>query len=150
MNNSSSAQVPVEYLASWAIIILDIIYVLIVIVGLTGNIMTCAVTIMQKSMRRSIHLYVFNLAVCDLLILIFYVPNEMMRMGNHARFVWGPVMCVITYSVLPIAINGTVFTLLAISLDRTRGIVHPFEWRNGPDNYPKIIIPIIWIVGESF
>merc|ERR1712076_281154 len=92
----------IEYLAPWTIIILDVIYVLIVIIGLIGNIMTCAATIMQKSMRRSIHLYVFNLAVCDMLILIFYVPNEMMRMGNQARFVWGSSMCVFTYTVLPV------------------------------------------------
>ena len=59
-NNSSNDTQCVVYLSNGAVAVIDVIYVIILVVGLCGNVMTCAATVTQKSMRRSIHIYVFN------------------------------------------------------------------------------------------
>ncbi len=148
--NISDNETCTVYLSNGTIVALDMTYVVILLVGLVGNVMTCTATIIQKSMRRSIHIYVFNLAVCDLLILTIYIPNEMMRMSNGmALFLWGPVMCVAMSLVLPVAVNSTVFTLLAISVDRARSVLQPFEWRADSQGSARVVVPIIWVISVS-
>ena len=148
-NQINNTQSCIVYLSESSIIVIYIVYIVILVVGLCGNIMTCAALLMQKSMRRSIHIYVFNLAICDLLILTIYVPNDMMRMGNQALFLWGPLMCTAMSTVVPVAVNSTVFTLLAISVDRARGVLQPFKWRADQQRWFRIVLPVVWVVSLS-
>lgn len=120
------------------------LYSLVLLIGILGNVLTCGVILLRKSMRRSIHFYTFNLATCDLLILIFYVPNQLAYINEQMNWKMGLAMCKISYFILPIALVSTIGTLLAITIDRARGLLQPFRWRSDSTRSAKIAIPIIW------
>jgi cytoskeletal protein RodZ len=52
------------------LIILTIIYVIIFVLGVLGNVVTCIVIAKNKSMHTAVNYYLFSLAVSDLLLLI--------------------------------------------------------------------------------
>ena len=52
------------------LIVLTVIYVLIFITGVTGNVVTCVVIFQNKGMHTAVNYYLFSLAVSDLLLLI--------------------------------------------------------------------------------
>ena len=121
-------------------------YIMVMCFGIFGNLLTCAVILLKKSMRRSIHFYTFNLAVCDLMILFVYVPTQMVYMQHQLNWTMGIVMCRIAYVILPVSLFSTVGTLLAITIDRARGLVQPFKWRADSTRYSKITISGVWLV----
>ena len=121
-------------------------YAILLLVGILGNILTCYVIVQRKSMRRAIHMYTFNLAVADLLILSVYVPNQMLVIEEQFKWPLGRSVCKISYMILPVALHASVGTLLAITIDRCRGLVSPFSWRADSLNKAKISLPIIWFV----
>ena len=124
---------------------LHTVYVGILLVGLSGNLLTCMVIKFRKSMRRSIHLYAFNLAICDLLILLFYVPTQMVYVENQLNWTLGIAICKVNNVILPVCLTSTSTTLLAITVDRARGLLQPFKWRSDSQRYAKVSIPVIWV-----
>ena len=132
------------------LVIIHTCYVIVLCTGLFGNILTCAVIVIRQSMRRSIHFYTFNLAICDLFILLFYVPTQMVWMKEQLVWTMGLTMCKIVNVVLPVALVSSVGTLLAITIDRARAMIQPFKWRVESKRNSKIIIPAIWITAFIF
>lgn len=52
------------------LVLLTVIYVIIFITGVLGNVVTCIVIARNKSMHTAVNYYLFSLAVSDLLLLI--------------------------------------------------------------------------------
>ncbi|XP_065657140.1 neuropeptide Y receptor type 6 [Hydra vulgaris] len=121
-------------------------YVLVMCFGIFGNILTCSVILLNKSMRKSIHFYTFNLAVCDLMILFVYVPTQMIYIQHQLHWTLGFAMCKLTYLVLPVSLFSTIGTLLAITIDRARGLIQPFKWRADSTRYSKFTICGVWLI----
>ena len=60
-----------RYVPNWYRLTFGIIYSLILITGVIGNICICVVIGTNKQMHRSTNLYLFSLAISDILILLF-------------------------------------------------------------------------------
>jgi hypothetical protein len=56
---------------------LTIIYSLILLTGVIGNLATCIVIVKTKYLHTSVNYYLFSLACSDLLLLILGLPQEM-------------------------------------------------------------------------
>ncbi|XP_057299812.1 pyroglutamylated RF-amide peptide receptor-like [Hydractinia symbiolongicarpus] len=134
------------YFTEDSILLLHTLYVAVLCSGIFGNMLTCTVILMRRSMRRSIHFYTFNLALCDLLILFFYVPTQMVYVKNQLEWTMGLTMCKVAYVVLPVSLVSSIGTLLAITIDRARGLIQPFKWRADSQRNAKLIIPTIWFI----
>lgn len=52
------------------LILLTVVYIIIFITGILGNVVTCIVIAKNKSMHTAVNYYLFSLAVSDLLLLI--------------------------------------------------------------------------------
>ena len=55
-------------------------------------------------------------------------------------------MCKLNYVILPVALHASIGTLMAITVDRCRGLVAPFAWRADSLSKAKISVPIIWAI----
>lgn len=56
---------------------LTILYSFILITGIIGNIVTCVVILKNKYLHTTTNYYLFSLAISDLLLLTFGLPQEM-------------------------------------------------------------------------
>jgi len=132
-------------LPEYSIILFITLNVLVFLVGLFGNGLTLLLIAKSKTMRRSIHLYTFNLCISDLFILLFFVPTQVVSLNDDLRWTIGVNMCRVSYIVIPTSLMTTIGTLLSISIDRARGLVKPFQWRACSRKTAKRLIPAIWI-----
>ncbi|XP_050562006.1 pyrokinin-1 receptor isoform X2 [Spodoptera frugiperda] len=105
---------------------ITIIYSLIFVTGLLGNIFTCIVIVRNKSMHTATNYYLFSLAISDLLLLISGMPQEMYSIWSKWPYVFGHSFCVIRGLAAEASTNASVLTITLFTVERYLAICHPF------------------------
>lgn len=144
-NISSSAECsqPASYM--WA---LRIAYSVIFVLGTFGNAVVCLAILKRKKTQNSCNLFTFNLAFHDLILVILYVPTQMIALENCFSWVIGRFMCHLVYFILPTSQSVSIGVLLAITADRYRAIVFPVKARLARKTVFQIIV-VIWVVSVA-
>lgn len=105
---------------------ITIIYLLIFITGVIGNVSTCVVISRNKSMHTATNYYLFSLAVSDLLLLLSGVPLEVHKLWYPFMYTFGEPVCIIQGLLQETSANATVLTITAFTIERYVAICHPF------------------------
>ncbi|XP_074546740.1 neuropeptide FF receptor 2-like [Halichoeres trimaculatus] len=122
-------------------------YLLIFAVCMVGNGMVCFIVLRSKNMRTVTNLFILNLAISDLLVGIFCMPTTLVD-NIITGWPFGSVLCKLSGMVQGISVSASVFTLVAIAVDRFRCIVYPFKQKlTIPTS--KLIIVVIWVLAVS-
>lgn len=124
---------------------LRMVYSTIFILGTFGNAVVCLAILKRKQTQNSCNLFTFNLAFQDLILVIVYVPTQMIALENCYYWTLGNFMCHLVYTILPISQSVSVGILLAITADRCRAIVFPVKPRLTRKTV-FAIIALIWVV----
>ncbi|XP_051026380.1 neuropeptide FF receptor 2 [Acomys russatus] len=101
-------------------------YSLIFLLCMVGNTVVCFIVIRNKHMHTVTNFFIFNLAISDLLVGIFCMPVTLLD-NIIAGWPFGSSMCKISGLVQGISVAASVFTLVAIAVDRFRCVVYPFK-----------------------
>uniref|UniRef100_A0A9L0KD63 Neuropeptide FF receptor 2 n=1 Tax=Equus asinus TaxID=9793 RepID=A0A9L0KD63_EQUAS len=119
-------------------------YSLIFFLCMVGNTVVCFIVVRNKHMQTVTNLFILNLAISDLLVGIFCMPLTLLD-NIIAGWPFGSTMCKISGFVQGVSVATSVFTLVAIAVDRFRCVVYPFK--------PKLTIKttfvtivIIWVL----
>nr|XP_020765849.1 neuromedin-B receptor [Odocoileus virginianus texanus] len=102
------------------------VYLLIITVGLLGNIMLVKIFITNSAMRSVPNIFISNLAAGDVLLLLTCVPVDASRYFFD-EWVFGKVGCKLIPVIQLTSVGVSVFTLTALSADRYRAIVNPMD-----------------------
>uniref|UniRef100_A0A3B4ZF20 Neuropeptide FF receptor 2 n=1 Tax=Stegastes partitus TaxID=144197 RepID=A0A3B4ZF20_9TELE len=122
-------------------------YLLIFLVCMVGNGVVCFIVLRSKNMRTVTNLFILNLAISDLLVGIFCMPTTLVD-NIITGWPFGSVVCKLSGMVQGISVSASVFTLVAIAVDRFRCIVYPFKQKLTIAT-SKLIIIIIWVLAVS-
>ncbi|XP_047426076.1 neuropeptide FF receptor 2 [Mugil cephalus] len=122
-------------------------YLLIFLVCMVGNGVVCFIVLRSKNMRSVTNLFILNLAISDLLVGIFCMPTTLVD-NIITGWPFGSVVCKLSGMVQGISVSASVFTLVAIAVDRFRCIVYPFKQKLTITT-SKLIIVIIWVLAVS-
>nr|XP_012600790.1 neuropeptide FF receptor 2 [Microcebus murinus] len=101
-------------------------YLLIFFLCIVGNTLVCFIVMKNKHMHTVTNLFILNLAISDLLVGIFCMPITLLD-NIIAGWPFGNTMCKTSGLVQGISVAASVFTLVAIAVDRFRCVVHPFK-----------------------
>ena len=124
---------------------LRLAYSTIFILGTFGNAVVCLAILKRKGTQNSCTLFTFNLAFHDLILVVVYVPTQMIALENCHSWTLGDFMCHLVYIILPISQSVSVGILLAITADRYRAIVFPVKTRLTRKTV-LLIIAVIWML----
>lgn len=135
----------------YVVIPITIIYSLIFITGLIGNVSTCIVIARNKSMHTATNYYLFSLAISDLLLLVSGLPQEMYSIWTRYPYVFGYTFCFLRGLFSETSANATVLTITAFTVERYVAICHPFlsHTLSKPSRAVKFIM-LIWISAVGF
>ncbi|XP_069556869.1 neuropeptide FF receptor 2-like [Brachyistius frenatus] len=122
-------------------------YLLIFLVCMVGNGVVCFIVLRSKNMRTVTNVFILNLAISDLLVGIFCMPTTLVD-NIITGWPFGSVVCKLSGMVQGISVSASVFTLVAIAVDRFRCIVYPFKQKLTIAT-SKLIIVIIWVLAVS-
>ncbi|XP_010138669.1 PREDICTED: neuropeptide FF receptor 2 [Buceros rhinoceros silvestris] len=122
-------------------------YLLIFLLCMVGNSVVCFIILRSKHMRTVTNVFILNLAVSDLLVGIFCMPTTLLD-NIIAGWPFGSLVCKMSGMVQGISVSASVFTLVAIAVDRFRCIVYPFKQKLAIST-AVAIIAIIWILAVA-
>ncbi|XP_069711088.1 neuropeptide FF receptor 2 [Phaenicophaeus curvirostris] len=122
-------------------------YLLIFLLCMVGNGVVCFTILRSKHMRTVTNLFILNLAVSDLLVGIFCMPTTLLD-NIIAGWPFGSLVCKMSGMVQGISVSASVFTLVAIAVDRFRCIVYPFKQKLTIPT-AVVIIAVIWILAVA-
>ncbi|CAH1232816.1 NPFFR2 [Branchiostoma lanceolatum] len=119
---------PEHKLSPEAIAIFSVLYTLVFLGSVVGNLLVVVVIGRTRRMWGVTNFFIFNLAVSDLLIAVFCMPFTLV---NHIFIenMVGDVMCRVKNLAQGLSVASSVFTLTAIAVDRHRVILHPEKTR---------------------
>ncbi|KAJ3603587.1 hypothetical protein NHX12_028332 [Muraenolepis orangiensis] len=103
-----------------------LVYLFIFLLCMVGNILVCLIVIGNRRMRNVTNLYILNLAVSDLLVGIFCIPTTLVD-NLITGWPFTNIVCKMSGFVQGMAVSASVFTLVAIAVDRFRCIVYPLQ-----------------------
>lgn len=129
------------------VIPMTLVYLMILVTGLFGNICTCTVIMRNKYMHTTVNYYLFSLAVSDLLLLIVGLPQELWAFWQKYPYVFGETFCILRALISEACSYASVLTITAFTIERYIAICHPLKAHTmtGLPRAIKIIL-IVWVV----
>lgn len=127
----------------WVTSILGATLLTMCALGVAGNVYTLVIT-RSATLRRtgSMYVYIFNLALADLLYLST-IPFVVCTYFAH-DWLFGEVGCRILLSLDLLTMHASVFVLVAMSLERYRAVAKPFSAHRSSSRGRKLAAGIIW------
>lgn len=122
------------------------LYLIIISVGLLGNIMLVKIFLTNSAMRNVPNIFISNLAAGDLLLLLTCVPVDASRYFFD-EWVFGKLGCKLIPAIQLTSVGVSVFTLTALGADRYRAIVNPMDMQtSGVLLWTSLKAVGIWVV----
>ncbi|KAK6468360.1 neuropeptide FF receptor 2-like [Huso huso] len=107
-----------------------------------GNGLVCYIVLKNRRMRSVTNLFILNLAFSDLLVGIFCVPTTLVD-NLITGWPFSQTVCTLSGFIQGVSVSASVFTLVAIAVDRFLCIIYPFRQKL---SLPKAlgIVLLIW------
>ncbi|XP_014610001.1 PREDICTED: tachykinin-like peptides receptor 99D isoform X1 [Polistes canadensis] len=129
----------------WRQIIWSLLFAGMIIVATGGNLIVIWIVLAHKKMRTVTNYFLVNLSIADAMVSTLNVTfNYIYMLNSHWPF--GTLYCKICQFIAVLTICASVFTLMAISIDRFMAIVNPLRPRMGR-RATLCVAVVIWIVG---
>lgn len=127
-------------------------YCVLLLFSVFGNSLLIAIIKRNRRMKTITNYLIANMAVSDMLITVLAVPRQITEILLGPRR-WlidgflGSVLCKSVHFFQDITTGVSILSLLAIAVDRYRGIVFPFRKQfKKPAKLCKVIVPTIWLM----
>ncbi|CAF1027580.1 unnamed protein product, partial [Brachionus calyciflorus] len=128
-------------------VFLTLVYTLTIVLSIVGN--TLVLLVMCCGFRSSfldISSYLMNLSVFNLLMSIFCIPFTFIN-ALLGKWIFNTFMCPFTNFIQLLSVNGCIFTLTFLAINRFYAVAYPLKYNSSKNRYHnrKSLI-IIWIV----
>ncbi|XP_029138777.1 type-2 angiotensin II receptor [Protobothrops mucrosquamatus] len=141
--NVSTREACLIRFSSHQFVLIPVVYCVIFILGLVGNSLVITALCRPRSPKTVANVYIFNLAVADLLALTT-LPFWAASYANGYSWVFGSVMCKLSSSILSLAMFASIFFITCLSVNRYQAIVRPFQCQQGTLERAFIATFVVW------
>ncbi|XP_053311682.1 G-protein coupled receptor 182 [Spea bombifrons] len=131
-------------------VFLFILYLIIFVLGLAGNLLVLWVNWQSRRSKSSINLYIFNMAVADLGV-VLTLPFWMLETMLEYTWLWGGFLCRFTHYFYFVNMFSSIFFLTALSVDRYLTLTSSSVfWRQNQQRIRKGLCIGIWVLSAIF
>ncbi len=141
----SAPPIPPSYLQATAVIV----YTLLSVLTVGGNALVCFIVFHFMGVITVTNLFIANLAVTDLFIGLFCIPIVLVSDYLLSDWPFGTFMCKFTSFAQSVFVVCTVYTLIAMSVDRYIAIIHPLNQKLTRKQC-RILIGLLWTFSFVF
>ena len=123
----------------------DLIYIIIICAGVTGNVLVIVAVIQVPSMKTVTNVFICNLACADLIVTTICCPLVLTHMITYPHWTLGENMCYFSNFCIHLSLSGSSLALLAISLDRYLAIAYAQkQWMTFQK--VNVLIVVTWLL----
>lgn len=115
-----------EYVEKIVSIVVPIFFGLIAIIGFFGNLLVVIVVVLNPQMRSTTNLLILNLALSDLLFVIFCIPFTAVDY-MLASWPFGQFWCQVVQYLIVVTAFSSIYTLVLMSADRFLAVCYPIN-----------------------
>ncbi|EMP31692.1 Prolactin-releasing peptide receptor [Chelonia mydas] len=108
-------------------VLIILLYTAMVVVGMVGNCLLVHVMVWVKKMHNVINFLIRNLAQSDVAMCTTCIPLTLAYVFEPCGWIFSNAMCYFVFSMQPVTVYVSVFTLATIAVDRYIVIVHPLR-----------------------
>jgi len=121
--------------------ILIVLYTLTTALSVVGNVLAIVVFMARRRSNTDIRWFLVNLAAADLIMAVFCMPFTFtMTMLGH--WVFSAPMCPIVLFLQTVSVTASVFTSVAVGIDRYWVVNYPLKSRITKSRSPAVIAAI--------
>ncbi|PIK48719.1 putative cholecystokinin receptor type A [Apostichopus japonicus] len=127
-------------------VIVITMYSIIFLLAVIGNSLVIVTLIQNKRMRSVTNVFLFSLSVSDLMFICVCLPFTLVGNLIH-NFIFGPVMCKLISYTMTVSVSVSVWTMVAIALERYHAICNPLAsraWQTKSRAFK--IVALVWFV----
>lgn len=132
-------------------ITLAVIYSIIAVLGIAGNSLVINVVRQNRHMRTVTNIMLVNLAVADILSLIWSLPKRYFDLiDSHPSGETGIWLCKLftANNMAGITLGGSVYTLILLAVERYNSITQPFKPPRIRENNVVHALAATWIIAS--
>ncbi|XP_029917069.1 neuropeptide FF receptor 1 like 2 [Myripristis murdjan] len=122
-------------------------YLFIFLLCMVGNVLVCLIVMGNRRMHTVTNLFILNLAISDLLVGIFCIPTTLVD-NLITGWPFTNTVCKMSGFVQGVSVSASVFTLVAIAVERFRCIVYPLQPKL-TILVAKATIVLIWVLAVA-
>ncbi|CAB3378575.1 Hypothetical predicted protein [Cloeon dipterum] len=121
------------------------LYAIIFILSIIGNSLVVITLMQNRRMRTVTNVFLLNLAIADLLLGVFCMPFTLVGQ-LLSNFIFGYAMCKVIPYFQAVSVFVTVWTLVAISMERYFAICRPLQSRQWQTRFHAYkVIGYVWL-----
>ena len=127
-------------------------YCLVFLVSLAGNTVIGIIVYKTKTMRKPINFFIVNMAISDLLLLIWWIPREIQLLYIDSWLIDGLLgqgLCKVVYFLSVVSLNVSIQSLVLIAVDRFGAVVYPLRSPLISSKLCSFFILATWIVAMA-
>ncbi|WKY14444.1 hypothetical protein Q1695_000188 [Nippostrongylus brasiliensis] len=127
-------------------------YILILLIGLLGNMLTIAVLRKHPLVKTHSSIYILNLSMADLITLSVGLPFELVMNWSQYPWPFPDVFCNLKALIAETTNYASMMTILLFSIERYIAVCHEFAFvkiKSLRQNVPKILVAV-WIMSAIF
>lgn len=127
-------------------IAIPVLFSLIAVIGIGGNLLVIIVVVSNKQMRNSTNMLILNLALADMFFIVICVPFTAVGYVMP-QWPFGDAFCKFYNYMIYVTAYASMYTLVMMSIDRYLAVCHPI-WSMGIRTEKNTLIVIIasWFV----
>ncbi|CAF0781941.1 unnamed protein product [Didymodactylos carnosus] len=110
-----------------SLIFFTIVYVLVLISGLVGNLIVLYVILKNKDLKHFTNYFFANLSIADVFVLVFCIPTALHDIWAEDQWYLGKFFCLTNQYIESCATSISSLTITAISFERFIAICQPFK-----------------------
>lgn len=122
-----------------------VIYILAIVLGASGNIISIIVFTKGRRCNTDIRGFLINLAIADLMMAVVCLPFSFTS-ALLRRWIFSAPMCPIILFTQMLSVTVSVYTNTAISIDRFMAIKYPLKLLRTSRRHVHWVVAVIWVV----
>eukprot|EP00794_Sanderia_malayensis_P016157 gene16157-17780_t len=127
-------------------IVFMILFTVIMILGILGNLIVCVVVYRTLALRRVItNRFIASLAISDLMVAVFLVPVKIASALHDGKLYENNVLCHYYVTLDNISFVASITNLLVITADRVIAITKPYMYKKVVTHRrARVVILFVW------
>ncbi|CAH1786704.1 unnamed protein product [Owenia fusiformis] len=127
-------------------VVIPVVFGSILILGLVGNGLVIYVILRNRPMKTVTNLYLVNMAFADMLFLCLCLPFTAL-LYTLPSWPFGEVVCKMVNYMMMVTMSTSIFTLMAVGIDRYYAIMKPIRSRSfrNIENTTCLLV-LIWVL----